>query len=176
MPRALRRYFAAQLVYTVMTTPVLWCFGNTSKVYAISYGVFTAFILLAVIEIAWQSLLSRQFRLRTAAISLLLAIAITRVAYLGLGHPATLGNWIVLVEAAILYWAGVVLGMAAVHVRNEEIALVLAFLWMAQSTFFFGFCLHDSPLWDSLGYIVPTGLCVVAFTWIGWRLRAIVVQ
>jgi hypothetical protein len=171
MPRALRHYFFAQLAYTVVTTPVLWRFGNTSKVYAICYGIFTAFILLAVIEIAWQSLWSREFRLRASAISLLLAVAITRVAYLGLGHPATLANWIVLGEAAILYWAGVVLGMAAVHVKSQDVTMCLSILWLTQSTFFYGWCLHNSELWDRLGYIIPTGLCVAAFTWLGWRLR-----
>lgn len=174
LPKALRHYFSAQLAYTVVTTPVLWRFGNTSRAYAVVYGLFTALILVPVVEIAWESLLSREFRLRVVVLSLLLSVCVTRLAYLGLGHEASLANWIVLAEAAILHWAGVVLGMAAVHVKSRDVVLVLSLLWISQSTFFFGFCLHDSPLWDKLGYVVPTGLCVAAFSWIGWRLRAAV--
>jgi len=166
-PDSLRRYLWCHLA----TIPFVWggglLFGDWSITYAAIYCACSGLILVSIGSIAWECLNGRHFRARTAAIALILALCLGKLAS---SETSGLG-WISLVEGVILFWAGMIVGFTAPYIQRWDIALTLSLFWMAQALYSFGWTLHGH-LWDRWNWTVPPLTGIAAFSIIAWRLRA----
>ena len=169
-PKCLARYLWAQLAYALTVLPVLWLWPETSMVYAAVYVLFTGIILATVLGIAWESI-GANWKALGAAITLSLTLG--HVAFTGLAHKARWYDWVGITEGVILFGAALIVGYAAPRLKFWDVSLTLAFLWMGQALFRWGFYLHlPDKLWIYLNWVVPAWLGIIAFTLLGWRGRA----
>lgn len=169
MTRNLGLYLVAQLL-SIPCVQFAWRFYGPGKVYGWVYSIFSATILAAIGRLAWESLDTAKYRLRAAAISLLLALIFARMAFLGLGRAPAWFDWLVIGEGAYLVCAGVLVGMGAPYTLLPDISLGLSVLWLSQALFRFGYSLHW-PLWERANVYMPPLLGIAGFLFIGWRLR-----
>jgi hypothetical protein len=169
MTRSLGAYLLAQLLY-IPAVELTWRFYGPGKPYAWVYCIFSATILLAIGRLAWESLATAKYRLRSIAIALILALFFAKMAFLGLGRPAAWFDWLVIGEGAYLVCAGIVVGISAPYTLLPDISLVLSVLWLCQALFRFGYSLHF-PLWERANVYVPPLLGIAGFLFIGFRLR-----
>jgi hypothetical protein len=168
-PRMLA-YFFAQYLYTVTLEVILLSVGMGS-LYTWAYAVMAAFTLGAGAWLVWEGLESRPYRLRPIVVSFLLALTPGHMAYINLPHPARLGDWVTLLEGIGYVWIGTLMAFLASRVARWGLALVLGFLWLSLGLFDLGYFMLDEkwPTW--VNWYIPSGLCFVAFTFIGWRLK-----
>jgi hypothetical protein len=167
IPR-LYQYFFAQALYTVVLFNLRWLVGDTSRIYAAAYSLLTGIILLAVGRIATENLSGHQYSCRGAVIAGVLAIILVRLAFVGLQAPVRYYEWIHLIEAGALIWAGLCVAGTAPYCDRWDIAFTLGMLWLVQALFRLGFILHlPSETWVRYNWIVPPAACIIAFTAIG---------
>ncbi len=171
MPKAVWRYFLAQFLYTICLAFV--SYGST--LYDVSYSILTGIILATIVGICLWSLKKHRIIWLHITIGLGIGFFLGWVAYQGLTKPLHLYDWIGISEGFILSGSGVIVGFAIPYLsgRDRMLAKTFSTLWLFQAAYRFGYPFHAySDLWLRMNWVVPTVLCVSAFTWIGWRLRS----
>lgn len=171
--RPLVIYFAANLAYEVLTEIPFVLDGDTAPSYWIAYAALTALWLAAAAWLTWTMLPRSRSRLKLLAIPAMLAVVMSRLVYVGIGHVVEPTDWIVLLEGGVLYGCALALcGASLTRPQGGDISMILYLLWFAQCAFKWGYVLNlPEAAWITRGYWMPTCLCTAAFTLIGIRLR-----
>jgi hypothetical protein len=163
----LRRYFLALLVQGVFTVTAYALFGNQGYSYLIVYVATTLPVLACCLDIAWRATSGQLHRTRLFAIPVILALAICRMAYLGLGRTPNASDWAVLAQGFTLAVAGMILGIAAAYLpKGASTAFLLGIFWVVRAVFDLGYALHVKN-WQRLNAWVPAALSTVAFGLVG---------
>jgi hypothetical protein len=168
---ALCGYLLAFIVNNLADTVAVYFFG-WGPVYAWVYSLTSVPIFLAIAWVCHESLHARKLRVRAVTLGFLLALTIGHLAYVGIVRPVDAYDWITLTEGTLLFWAGTMIGASAAYAERSDVALCLAFLWLAQALFSFGYVLHfDWLWWQKANLWLPETICIVGFSLLGYRLR-----
>ena len=154
----LKRYFDAQILYTIILGALRLTLGVKSPLYALAYAELTALILIASVGVV------REAKTRSKAgtiLSCCSALAIGWMIYSAL--PGSV-NWIVLMECALLVALGMSLAFAVPFDERRKTLGALAILWLALAIFDAGFLLHAD--WGTLNRWMPAWLVIGSFLWI----------
>src|SRR5262249_2791176 len=156
-PKRMHWYFWALLVQG-LATPVAYArWGNNATLYLWIYALTTAPILLAAFNLAWTSLDLHENRLRLMAIPAVLTVTIVRLAHVDLPKPLHAADWLVLAQAGILAFSGMIYGAKAPYLaRQQASAFILGQLWVVRAVFDLGYELH-LPYWEKFNSWVPAG-------------------
>jgi hypothetical protein len=167
-------YFLWYLCLQVVSLPTLyaclWLYGMNSTIYIAFYATLTGLILLSMVAIAWSALWCRQYRLRPAAIALVLALVIGRRSFVGLERPMRFEDWIVLAEAVVLLWAGILVAYVARYRAMQWAFFTLGVVWIGYALWDFGLILNY-PDWLMADWYVPSAWLTLGFTVLGFLLR-----
>jgi hypothetical protein len=165
----LRRYFAANLICSVICELVLLRWPYNSAVYAVAWCVGVAVIFVLELDLMWYSI----HRVPVRKLVLLPALGISTM--LGFQtHPSSLFQWIQTLNGASDCFCGFAAGIGAAHLDgpSRKIALSLSLLWLSQSLYEFGFGLHlRSPAWVTLNNWMPTFLVAAGSLWLAYLGR-----
>jgi hypothetical protein len=173
-PKPIKWYFRAQVVYTLaLQVALLW--GVQSRIYLWSWVACTAFVLLAASWLALYYVLALSTWPNVLFISLVISLFISILALSGV--PVSIPAYVNIIAGGILVFLAIAVGMAFVCLRCEggihvRICGTFTYLWLAQAIWFFGWPMHwHLPAWERLNFFVPTALMVVAFYYLGLKLR-----
>jgi len=171
-PANIERYLWAVLVYI----PFVWWghywYGDWAWQYAAIYSLFTGVILWCVCRITLDCLRERHYRARAVAITLITALMLARLSYMGTARPLGAWAWISLSEGFVLAWAGTLTAFLAPYMRRPDLIFPLAVFWLAQAGYSFGWTLNWKE-WQEANWLVPPALGTCCFSWLAYRLRAV---
>ena len=174
IPRLLL-FFIANLLYELVTEIPLVIGGDQSRAYAITYAVCTTIWLVMAVGIAIHSLCHHPYPRRRFGVSIMFAIVLGRMVEVGLHHPPSFTDWILLIQGGVLFACGQSIGDAAFYARryaHDCVQVILAILWLLQAAFFWGYLLSlPEVLAIAIGWWVPTALCVIGFLLIAFCLK-----
>lgn len=170
-PSAFMWYFFAQIAYIPAIYGMAWAYGQDSGAYLLAYIGMTGLVLSAVVLVAWNALAGRLYRLRAAAIALVLAIVLGKMAFMGLEHPKA-EDFLVLIEAVVLLWAGIVTSYVARYRPDKWAYFTLGTMWIGYALWDFGLILHH-PYWVEADWYVPGAWNTLGFVIVGFLLRRV---
>lgn len=166
-PANVSRWLWAQLVYIPFVWTASFFYSNEAWQYALTYCVFTAWILYAVVRIAWDSARGHRYRLRMVAASLVLAATLAECARLDMhGQWA----WVTLSEGFLLLWAGILTAFAGAHRPRWDLYVPLGAFWVLQGGFSLGWTIHGQ-VWQDWNWVVPPTMGLACFSYLAWRLK-----
>lgn len=170
MSLSLGAYFAAQLV-CLTVLELSWRLLGPGTSYGWIFAIVTGIVFLSIGWLTWESLLTARYKLRLFAIASLLAMAFSRMAFLGIGRPVAWFDWLVIGEGALLVACGTLIGISAPYSKLPDISLGLSVLWLMQALIAFGFSLHF-PNWNVIDPYARAIIGILGFLFLGWRLHA----
>jgi hypothetical protein len=151
------RVYAVLAAFSVAALELAYQAYGFSSIYTI---VYVAVRVPELIAMFWLS------RIRLAAIPG--AFGITFMALLAF-RPSSAGA-ICLLEGGLFALAGISAGLRA----KDRITGTLAILWLLLAVYDFGYALGwQAPAWRELNQWWPTALCIGAFGYIGYEVRAL---
>jgi len=161
---------ANYLIAVLWEIPFLWVykweFGDESWEYASAYCLLIVPILYAIGRITADSLKGRQFRARAAAITLILALCLARIASSDLhGQYA----WISLGQGFLLMWFGSLTAFAGAYRPRRDLYFALGCFWTCQAIWNFGWSIKWQE-WADLNWILPPLMAMCCFGFLAWRL------
>jgi hypothetical protein len=165
----LRRYFAANLGCSVVWEALLLRWSYNSTIYAVAWCLGIACIYIFELELMWASIcfVPVRYRLILPAFALSLLLVWN-------SHPRGLFEWIQYVSGGMDLFAAIPCGLGAAYLSGtpRKIAVSLAFLWLVQSLYEFGFGLHlSNPAWITLNSWAPTFILAAGSLWLCFCAR-----
>lgn len=172
-PKAIHRYLLTQLFASIVGESALaGALGDVSNAtyteifLALSIGVYWA-----MGQIVKESLRAHPSRV----VAFIVSGAITScVAGSMLGHVAGPFDWLTLLDAAVLVFMGVCVGMGAATQSRawQHTSLVLMAFWFAQAIFEYGLTFHVwNPEWMRMNQWVPAILTSAGCAWVSQIAR-----
>lgn len=174
LKQPMRMPWMAYLVAQLASVPVLWlvsyAYGDASRAYAATYVATTGTIFLAVSWIVTDVLAGRAHRLEVLACAFVLSMIPAKLAFETLHRTLTPDQAAVLVEAALLLWAGIVVAAVSARLDWKGVPFTFGVFWILQGAFDVGWLMHF-PGWQEASWIVGPSMGTVAFVLVGWQLR-----
>lgn len=169
MSLPLMAYLAAILFEIPILWGINWWAGDASRAYFWAYVGCTGLILLSALWLALMPINRLILRYRIMALALLIAVILSRLAYHGIGHGLDAAEWVILCEATVLMFCGILVGATAAYSRRADIGLILMTLWFTQAAYQYGYLLHLS--WEPTSWTVKPWIAIGGFLLLGWRLN-----
>jgi hypothetical protein len=176
-PRAIRRFSASNLLFAVVGETVLaGVFGDVAnRTYTGIYVVLSLGVYWTMGVIVKEVLDVKPHVNPTRAVAFVVAGAMTAiVAGTLLGHVIGPFDWLTTLDAAMLVFMGVCVGMGAAKQTRmwQNASLVLMAYWFAQALFEIGLQLHLwAPDWMRANEWFPAVLTCAGCVWVSYISR-----
>jgi hypothetical protein len=161
-------YLCAQALHYLFAYGTYWMVGP-GWLYGWVWGISTGLLAICCLGMAWEAMWDRKNKSKALAIAFLLSGPLCRYAFVNLGHSAMWADWLVLSEALVLLWSGVILLVMAAH-RYTGVCFVLGAYWLVRGGWDLAYLLNF-PQWLPLNPWVPTAFNAVAIGTILLLLR-----
>lgn len=165
-----RRYFLAQLAYTIVILIATLTLGTKSPIYAVLYVVFTLVIIVTMFGILQGKIRGFLAVLTSWAMGAFLGLR----CFMALQEPIRYYQWITLAEGMTLAACGTFLIWHSPKEKSRGIYFWMATLWLALAAYRLCYTIEiGNPYWTNLNRFFPALMCFVVFSIIAWSARRI---